>query len=108
MVGSSLLPKGANPSVLRALDVRGKYQGEVRTSVQHVLALGLPVARWQLLSSRRLLLIDRREDAGSTGSLPLHSLVIVAPRRFEPAYNATLRKALHGRGMAAQPLIRWE
>jgi hypothetical protein len=103
-----LLPSGVDPGAMKALDVRGKYQGEVRTSVQHVLALGLPGARWELRSSHRLLLTDRWAAAGSMEPQAPHSLVIVAPRRFEPAYNATLRKALHGRGLAARPMIQWE
>jgi hypothetical protein len=83
-------PEEATPPI----DARGKYVGELRSSVQHALALSLPNSTWAHV------------DKGTTTTTK--TLGILAERRFALSFNATLRRALHSRGMGGRSsLLRW-
>ena len=81
------------------LDVRGKYTGELRAAVLHALALRLPGSRWALR--------QQREPRPNTTAGMIPSLAVIAHAEFRGHFNASLRRALRGRGMS-QPLILWE
>ena len=78
------------------LEVRGKYSGEVRASVGAALALQLPTARWAVL--------PRPAERSESG---WHDLGVLAPQQHAAIFNRTLRKALRGKGMRDESLIRW-
>jgi hypothetical protein len=109
------------------LEVKGKYTGELRAAALHASALMLPSARWtkferapstaasdtSMVATRTFpqsVVATRTFDHGGVQQRPFveYDLGVLAPAAYGASFNKTLRRALHGRGMSASRLIRWQ